>query len=165
MTARERVLPGSVMDRSCGSSRCSRQQSTDAFAAFRRQALPPPVPVERPAGLDRELRQRPVAVAQEADPSDQRPARGVDGRPVTEAVSFPSLLEPRDLGARALEVERRHVLEELRLRVDLREGLGVVVSPPAQEQSLRAQLLRDHDFASFQSSPMPTSTASAGSSG
>jgi len=69
---------------------------------------------------------------------------------------------PAALGS---EVVDEIVLQELGLRVDLAERFRIAVPPLPEKEPLGAQLLRDHDFASFQSSPTPMSTASAGSSG
>ena len=57
--------------------------------------------------------------------------------------SSPLAVEPLELRPGLLQVERRHVLEVLRLRVDRRERLGVLVAPLAQQQALGSQLQGD----------------------
>ena len=101
-------------------------------------------------------------VAEEADPPDEAPALQILRGPEAEPVVPPAERELEDVGT---SVGDAVVLLELGLRVDLRERLGILLAPLPEEQTLRPQLERDHDFASFQSSPTPTSTASAGSSG
>ena len=162
MTARERRLAGVVIEMSCGSSRCSRQHSTPGATGLGREPAPPPVAVEHPADLDRALGLGPVVVAQEADAADEPPALRVLDGPEAEARLLPFTREARHVH---FGVAGRVVLEELRLGVDLPQRLGVPGAPLPQEEPLGAQLPRDHAFASFQSSPTPTSTASGGSSG
>jgi hypothetical protein len=101
-------------------------------------------------------------VAHEADAADEAPARQLLDRPEAEALQLPLTRETPDVGG---SVAGGIVLEELRLHVDLGERFRVPVTPLPEEEPLGAQLPRDHDFASFQSSPTPTSTARGGSSG
>ena len=84
-------------------------------------------------------------VAEQADPPDQPAALEVARRPLAVAVLLPARGGSRlDLRPRLLEVERRHRLQVLGLRVDLVQRLDVLVAPLAQEQPLGRQLARDH---------------------
>ena len=62
-----------------------------------------------------------------------------------------------------VEIARRHELEELRLGVDRRQRLGVVVAPLAQQQALGAKLGRDHPDDSMRSRRDSAPALSSGS--
>ena len=102
-------------------------------------------------------------VAQEPDPPDEPAGRELLRGPVGEAVVQPAAAKALDLVPGALEVERLHVLEEVRLGVDRGERLGVLVAPLPEQEALGADLRRDHPAPSIRSSSVRAPALSSGS--
>jgi hypothetical protein len=147
MTARERTFSGVVIEMSCGSSSSERQRSSDALSRLGRESSSPVGAVEHPADLDRVRRDRPVVVAQEAEAPDEPSGLRILGRPWLSPSSAQP--QPEALDLRGDVLHGGHVLEELGLRVDGGERLGVRVAPRTEEEPLGAELVRDHRAASM----------------
>ena len=96
--------------------------------ALRRKPATPAGAVEHPAYLDRVGSLRPVVVPDQPNAADETAAVGILGGPETEALVPPGERE-EDLIAGALEIESRHVLQVVRLSIDLGERLPVLFAP------------------------------------